>query len=122
LAQLVKNTFIKKNEKPNPFDEAVSLIWYLENVFTVRQGIWFITQKNVFHGESIQNALIKLGFWPGGDRDGNPFVTTDITLNVAERLRTLKCYIEIRNLKRKLSVLMFWCPNLNVNFTVLFLF
>jgi phosphoenolpyruvate carboxylase len=59
-------------------------------------------QKNVFNGESIENALIKLGFWPGGDRDGNPFVTTDITLNVAERLRTaiLKCYyIEIRNLK-----------------------
>jgi phosphoenolpyruvate carboxylase len=31
-------------------------------------------QKNVFNGESIENALIKLGFWPGGDRDGNPFV------------------------------------------------
>jgi phosphoenolpyruvate carboxylase len=46
-------------------------------------------QKNVFNGESIENALIKLGFWPGGDRDGNPFVTTDITLNVAERLELL---------------------------------
>jgi len=41
-----------------------------------------------------------------GDRDGNPFVTTEITLKVAERLRTsiLKCYyIEIRKLKRKLT-------------------
>jgi hypothetical protein len=27
----LENAFI--NEKPNPFDEAVSLIWYLENVF-----------------------------------------------------------------------------------------
>jgi phosphoenolpyruvate carboxylase len=28
---LGKTPFIQ-NEKPNPFDEAVSLIWYLENV------------------------------------------------------------------------------------------
>jgi phosphoenolpyruvate carboxylase len=106
LAQLGKTPFIQ-NEKPNPFDEAVSLIWYLENVFYETSGeMVHYLQKNVFNGESIQNQLIKLGFWPGGDRDGNPFVTTEITLKVAERLRTsiLKCYyIEMRNLKRKLT-------------------
>ncbi|WP_413998300.1 phosphoenolpyruvate carboxylase [Flavobacterium sp. W1B] len=106
LAQLGKTPFIK-SEKPNPFDEAVSLIWYLENVFYNTSGdmVQYL-QKNIFNGDSIQNSLIKLGFWPGGDRDGNPFVTTDITLKVAERLRTsiLKCYyIDIRNLKRKLT-------------------
>ncbi|MEZ7514530.1 phosphoenolpyruvate carboxylase [Flavobacterium frigidarium] len=106
LAQLGKTPFIK-NEKPNPFDEAVSLIWYLENVFYHTSGdmVQYL-QKNIFKDIEIQNALIKLGFWPGGDRDGNPFVTTDITLNVADRLRTsiLKCYyIEIRALKRKLT-------------------
>ena len=106
LAQLGKTPFIK-NEKPNPFDEAVSLIWYLENVFYNTSGeMVHYLQKNIFDGNSIQNPLLKLGFWPGGDRDGNPFVTTDITLKVAERLRTsiLKCYyIEIRSLKRKLT-------------------
>ena len=106
LAQLGKTPFIQ-NEKPNPFDEAVSLIWYLENVFYETAGeIVHYLQKNIFHGKSIQNQIIKLGFWPGGDRDGNPFVTTDITLKVADRLRTsiLKCYyIEMRNLKRKLT-------------------
>lgn len=106
LAQLGKTPFIQ-NEKPNPFDEAVSLIWYLENVFYKTSGeIVQYLQKNIFHGNSINNPLINLGFWPGGDRDGNPFVTTEITLKVAERLRTsiLKCYyIEIRNLKRKLT-------------------
>lgn len=106
LAQLGKTPFIK-NEKPNPFDEAVSLIWYLENVFYHTSGdmVQYL-QKNIFKDIEIQNALIKLGFWPGGDRDGNPFVTTDITLNVADRLRTsiLKCYyIEMRALKRKLT-------------------
>ena len=106
LAQLCKTPFIK-NEKPNPLDEAVSLIWYLENVFYHTSGdmVQYL-QKNIFKDVEIQNALIKLGFWPGGDRDGNPFVTTSITLNVAGRLRTsiLKCYyIEMRALKRKLT-------------------
>ncbi|MFV8367851.1 phosphoenolpyruvate carboxylase [Flavobacterium sp. XS1P27] len=106
LAQLGKTPFIQ-NEKPNPFDEAVSLIWYLENVFYHTSGeMVHYLQKNIFNGNSIKNPLIKLGFWPGGDRDGNPFVTTEITLKVAERLRTsiLKCYyIEMRDLKRKLT-------------------
>jgi phosphoenolpyruvate carboxylase len=106
LAQLGKTPFIQA-EKPNPFDEAVSLIWYLENVFYETAGeIVHYLQKNILHGNSIQNQIIKLGFWPGGDRDGNPFVTTEITLKVADRLRTsiLKCYYrEMRNLKRKLT-------------------
>lgn len=106
LAQLGKTPFIQ-NEKPNPYDEAVSLIWYLENVFYATSGeIVHYLQKNILHGSAIKNQLIKLGFWPGGDRDGNPFVTTEITLKVAERLRTsiLKCYyVEMRNLKRKLT-------------------
>ncbi|MFB9080408.1 phosphoenolpyruvate carboxylase [Flavobacterium procerum] len=106
LAQLGKTPFIQK-EKPNPYDEAVSLIWYLENVFYATSGeIVHYLQKNILEGNAIKNQLIKLGFWPGGDRDGNPFVTTDITLKVADRLRTsiLKCYyVEMRNLKRKLT-------------------
>ncbi|TRX16182.1 phosphoenolpyruvate carboxylase [Flavobacterium franklandianum] len=106
LAQLGKTPFIQA-EKPNPFDEAVSLIWYLENVFYETAGeIVHYLQKNILNGNLIQNQIIKLGFWPGGDRDGNPFVTTEITLKVADRLRTsiLKCYYrEMRNLKRKLT-------------------
>ena len=106
LAQLGKTPFIK-HEKPNPFDEAVSLIWFLENVFYKASGeMVHYLEKNIFKGDSIKNQIIQLGFWPGGDRDGNPFVTTDITFKVAERLRTsiLKCYYtEIRALKRKLT-------------------
>lgn len=106
LAQLGKTPFIKK-EKPTPFDEAVSLIWYLENVFyhTIGEMLQYI-QKNIFKSQTISNSIINLGFWPGGDRDGNPFVTTEITLKVADRLRTsiLKCYYnDIRKLKRKLT-------------------
>jgi phosphoenolpyruvate carboxylase len=106
LAQLGKTLFIKK-EKPTPFDEAVSLIWYLENVFYQTSGemLQYI-QKNIFKDKPISNSIINLGFWPGGDRDGNPFVTTEITLKVADRLRTsiLKSYyLDVRKLKRKLT-------------------
>ena len=106
LAQLGKTPFIKK-EKPSPYDEAVSLIWYLENVFyeTIGEMMQYM-QKNIFDGNTIENPIINLGFWPGGDRDGNPFVTPEITEKVAKRLRTsiLKCYyFDIRALKRKLT-------------------
>lgn len=106
LAQLGKTPFIKQ-EKPTPFDEAVSLTWYLENVFYETAGeMMHYIQKNILDGELPKNDILNLGFWPGGDRDGNPFVTTEITLKVADRLRSsiLKnYYIDIRKLKRKLT-------------------
>ena len=106
LSQLGKTPFIKK-EKTTPFDEAVSLIWYLENVFYHTAGdMLHYLQNHIFKGEQIGNTILAFGFWPGGDRDGNPFVTNEITLQVASRLRTsiLKCYYtDIRALKRKLT-------------------
>jgi phosphoenolpyruvate carboxylase len=106
LAQLGKTPFIKQ-EKPTPYDEAVSLIWYLENVFYETAGAMMqYIQKNILNGEMPTNDILNLGFWPGGDRDGNPFVTTEITLKVAERLRSsiLKNYYnDVRKLKRKLT-------------------
>jgi phosphoenolpyruvate carboxylase len=49
---------------------------------------------------------MKLGFWPGGDRDGNPFVTAEITKNVADELRVnlMKCYYnDLKFLQQKLT-------------------
>ena len=106
LAQLGKTAFYKK-KKPTPYDEAVSLIWYLENVFYYSFGsIFDYIQQNIFNNRDIDNNIINVGFWPGGDRDGNPFVTPEITRKVANRLRQtiLKNYYrDIRKLKRKLT-------------------
>lgn len=106
LTQLGKTAFFKK-EKPTPYDEAVSLIWYLENVFYHAAGeIYNYVQQNIFEGEDLENDLINLGFWPGGDRDGNPFVTTETTLKVAKRLRKtilINYYRDIRSLKRRIT-------------------
>lgn len=106
LAQLGKTPFFK-HQKPTPYDEAVSLIWYLENVFYHSVSkVYNYIQSNIFDNKPIANEIINLGFWPGGDRDGNPFVTTEITLNVAKRLKQgiLKNYNkDIRTLKRRLT-------------------
>ena len=106
LAQLGRTPFFKK-EKPTPLDEAKSLIWYLENVFyhsisSIHQYI----KNNIFDGKTFENPLINLGFWPGGDRDGNPFVTTEITMKTAQELRAnvIRNYFrDIRKLRRRLT-------------------
>jgi len=106
LAQLGITPFLKI-EKPTPLDEAVNLIWYLENIFYPAAGsIYNYIESNIYEGKEVENEFVGLGFWPGGDRDGNPFVTTEITLQVAQKLRqsVLKSYYsDIRKLRRKLT-------------------
>ncbi len=106
LQQLGRTPFFQQ-QKPTPYDEAVSLIWYLENVFYPASGKIISFIKNRFPDcVNANNALIRMGFWPGGDRDGNPFVKTNITLQVANSLRgsILKSYyLDIRKLKRRLT-------------------
>jgi phosphoenolpyruvate carboxylase len=106
LQQLGRTPFFKK-QKPTPFDEAMSLIWYLENIFYDAVGNIVSDLKNSFSAREIDtDELIKMGFWSGGDRDGNPFVTTETTLKTAAALRhaILQCYYrDVRRLKRRLT-------------------
>ena len=106
LTQLAKTSFFK-SEKPTPYNEAVSLIWYLENVFYHSFGNTYnYIQENIFNNKDFNNNLMSIGFWPGGDRDGNPFVTPEITLQVAQRLKhtiVKNYYRDIRELKRRLT-------------------
>ena len=106
LQQLGKTPFFKK-KKPTPYDEAISLIWYLENVFYAAAGKIISALKSQFPDVvNKNNPVIRMGFWPGGDRDGNPFVNSDTALQVADALRgaIIKCYyLDVRRLKRRLT-------------------
>ena len=106
LTQLAKTSFFK-SQKPTPYNEAVSLIWYLENVFYHSFGNTYnYIQENIFNNKDFNNNLMSIGFWPGGDRDGNPFVTPEITMQVAQRLKQTivkNYYRDIRELKRRLT-------------------
>ena len=106
LAQLGITPFLKA-EKPTPLDEAINLIWYLENIFYHSvSSIYNYIESNIYEGKEVGNEIVTLGFWPGGDRDGNPFVTTEITLEVADRMRRSvirNYYRDLRKLRRKLT-------------------
>jgi len=108
LRQLGKTAFINE-VKPTPYDEAVSLCWYLENIFypIIPDIIRSLANGLKMDLKELQNdQLFVVGFWPGGDRDGNPFVTSDITLRVAARLKEtiLKCYYrDLRLIRRRLT-------------------
>lgn len=108
LQQLGKTGFIKK-DKPTPYDEALSLCWFLENVFypsisDILKRV--LTQLEIPLHEWDNPNLLMVGFWPGGDRDGNPYVTHDISRKVADKLQNsiLKCYNrDIRKVRRRLT-------------------
>lgn len=110
LLQLGKTRFMNK-EKPTPLDEAQSLLWFLEHIFyhTIA-GIQRRLVEPVAgddHARLVaERPKIELGFWPGGDRDGNPFVTSELTIATANRLRTslLRLYLaDVRTLLRRLT-------------------
>jgi phosphoenolpyruvate carboxylase len=107
IQQLGLTPFFNKKQ-PTPTDEAQTLMWYLENVFYNAVGnIYDTIVKNVFDNDyDAANPFIELGFWPGGDRDGNPFVNAATTINVAQLLRSssiVSYYRDVRKLKRKLT-------------------
>jgi len=89
LLQLGRTRF-KKKEQPTPFDEAKAILWFMENViYSVLPAV---------HGDLLQALLpdwnerignkpvLELGFWPGGDRDGNPNVHASTTRDVGKLL------------------------------------
>jgi phosphoenolpyruvate carboxylase len=107
IQQLGLTPFFNKKQ-PTPTDEALNLMWYLENVFYPSIGnIYSTIVSEVFDNDfESANPFIELGFWPGGDRDGNPFVNAATTIKVAQALRSsiIVCYYrDVRRLKRKLT-------------------
>ncbi|RCH56067.1 phosphoenolpyruvate carboxylase [Mucilaginibacter hurinus] len=106
LQQLGKTPFFNKTS-PTPVDEAVSLVWFLENIFYhAYAGIQSTLEDEFDIDITDSHQLLELGFWPGGDRDGNPNVTPDSTKTVANTLRQIlfRCYYrDYRVLKRRIT-------------------
>ena len=75
-------------KKPTPLSEARNIIHILRNTYYTAIGDLFQYIKSNVNRKAFDNYdIIKLGFWPGGDRDGNPFVTAKTTRKVADELK-----------------------------------
>lgn len=100
-------TSLLNSKQPTPLIEAKNIIYYLRTVYYDSIAELYSNIKRQFSNEEFNNPnIIKLGFWPGGDRDGNPFVTADVTKQVASELRVTlaKCYYnDIKRLQVKLT-------------------
>ena len=106
LQQLGLTSLINR-KKPTPLDEAKNIIYTLRHIYYDAAGDLYTHIKSSIGNPEYNNPdIIKLGFWPGGDRDGNPYVTAEITSDVADALRTtlMKCYNkDLKELQKRLS-------------------
>ncbi len=92
-------------ERPSPVDEARSAIYYFDQLFTdvlpsVLDEFTVQVGRLGVHLETGDRPL-RFGTWVGGDRDGNPFVTADLTTRILE----IQHEHGLRNLRRAVEKL-----------------
>ena len=100
-----------RSVKPTPVDEARSIIFYVEGL--VAEALPRVWEDLEYVAETrnldIPSDLtpIRFGSWVGGDRDGNPFVTAEVTDEVLtlQRERALRLLRRgVQSVARDLSV------------------
>ncbi len=110
LLQMGKTRF-QNRQRPTPVEEARSLIWYLEHIFY--RTLPAISDRLVAalsedrQDPFLHRPKVELGFWPGGDRDGNPYVTSETTLKVAQALKASILSLYLQDLEKLLGRLTF---------------
>ena len=79
-----------RDRRPEVTDEALNVQWYLENTIFDVVGEVYAEIEAAFDEEYPEVDVPKLfefRSWAGSDRDGNPFVTTEVTEETLERQR-----------------------------------
>ncbi len=86
LLDLVWQTDEIRRDRPTPEDEAASVIFFFDLLF--REAVPHLFDNfshemaRVGARPSPRHPPLRFGTWVGGDRDGNPFVTPDVTERV----------------------------------------
>ncbi|MDS0299512.1 phosphoenolpyruvate carboxylase [Halogeometricum sp. S1BR25-6] len=81
-----------RGRRPEPQDEARNVQWYLENILFDVVGQVYAEFEDALADEYPEVDVPKLfefRSWAGSDRDGNPFVTPEVTEDTLERQRSV---------------------------------
>ncbi|MCX8000569.1 MAG: phosphoenolpyruvate carboxylase, partial [Leptospiraceae bacterium] len=101
-------------EKPDVASERRNIYHYIKNVFPVvipklYFNLQYAWENSGFDIRILENSNIlpkvTIGNWVGGDRDGHPFVTAEVTAETLEIFRNLALEIHEKNLKQLIQKL-----------------
>ena len=77
-----------RRERPTPIDEARSVMYYFDEIFREVAADLFDELDHQLRRLGIELPMtgrpLHFGTWVGGDRDGNPNVTPDVTMRVLQ--------------------------------------
>lgn len=103
MIQIFWKTEAVRPQKPTVYDEIENSLYYFrESIFCSLPEIYRTLEKAIkqvypeARGRAIEIPnIVRFGTWVGGDRDGNPFVTPQITRNALrlQKIEVLKEYV-----------------------------
>lgn len=102
MIQIFWKTEAVRPSKPTVYDEIENSLYYFrESIFSCLPEIYRDLENAIKHsypearGQALEIPnIVRFGTWVGGDRDGNPFVTPEITRNALrlQQIEVLKEY------------------------------
>ncbi len=93
-----------RHERPDPFDEAKFVLYYLSQTVSEALPDLFdtiaATLGDIGEKMRLDHVPIRFGSWVGGDRDGNPNVSPDTTVAVLDLQRDRAIALLISEIKQ----------------------
>ena len=85
IIDLMWQTDELRRDRPDPRDEATSVIYYFDELFhgPVPEVLddYSAQMERLGVQVAVDTSPIHFGTWVGGDRDGNPYVTAEVTID-----------------------------------------